>query len=629
VAGVLAGGLGEFCFGGQAPPKQHTTSITKRNNMECKNSRSDYFYTLDNLHQLRYVEKISAIGFVDPYCIEMDNFVADKDKYPDVTYPDIVNYMLFARSSVTSEELKCYKGLESYNQFLSGWVKDVKLQNFGNKVLFIGRVAHSQKLSEAPLQPWLIIEQCGKILFAHCNCMAGLGECCSHIGAVLFHIEATVKMLKSKTVTEEKAYWMLPGPLKKGDYKRVRDIDFTSPKTLKKTMNKELSSESTSTVHSQKFSNKVHEEPTENELYTFFTSLSKCGSKPAILSVVSPFSKSYTPSIISEVYPKPLTDLFQQKYYDANYIDLLEAADAVTLSISTSQITLVEEATRGQQNNKKWNHFRAGRITASRMHQVCHTSIAKPSQSLIKRICYPASYQFSTAATNWGCQHEKEALEVYKNLMDKHHEDLIISDCGFYISEDNPYIGASPDGLVSCKCCGTGSIEVKCPFCKKHDFILDATDDKKFCLEQNGTSITLKSSHPYFYQVQTQTMVCKKQYCDFFLWTEKDYHLERVYPDAEFWQKCLEKASAFFSVCILPELIGKFYSRPSLAVAEALTDHCYCQQTMEKALIQCCNNSCAIKIFHKECLRVPASVTTKNWLCPECQKKIHEKKKRK
>ena len=107
---------------------------SNRSNMECKNSRSDYFYTLDNLHQLRYVEKISAIGFVDPYCIKMDNFVADTDKYPDVTYPDIVNYMLFARSPVTNEELKCYKGLASCNQFLSGWVKDVKLQNFGNKV---------------------------------------------------------------------------------------------------------------------------------------------------------------------------------------------------------------------------------------------------------------------------------------------------------------------------------------------------------------------------------------------------------------------------------------------------------------------------------------------------------------
>ena len=143
---------------------------------------------------------------------------------------------------------------------------------------------------------------------------------------------------------------------------------------------------------------------------------------------------------------------------------------------------MVEEAIRGQQSNKKWNHFKAGRITASRMHHVCHTSIAKPSQSLIKRICYQASYQFTTAATNWGCQHEKQALEVYKNFMDKHDEDLIITDCGFYISEYNPYFGASPDGSVSCKCCGSGSIEVKCPFRKKHNFIFNATDDQKFCL---------------------------------------------------------------------------------------------------------------------------------------------------
>ena len=89
--------------------------------------------------------------------------------------------------------------------------------------------------------------------------------------------------------------------------------------------------------------------------------------------------------------------------------------------------------------------------------------------------------------------------------MDKHHEDLIITVCGFYISEDNPYIGASPDGLVSCKCCGTGSIEIKCPFCKKCDVISDATDDPKFCLEQDGTSTTLKRNRPYFYQVQTQS----------------------------------------------------------------------------------------------------------------------------
>ena len=60
----------------------------------------------------------------------MDDFVADKDKYPDAIYPDIVNYMLFTRSPVISEVLKCYTGLESYNQFLSGWVKEYQTEEF-------------------------------------------------------------------------------------------------------------------------------------------------------------------------------------------------------------------------------------------------------------------------------------------------------------------------------------------------------------------------------------------------------------------------------------------------------------------------------------------------------------------
>ena len=32
------------------------------------------------------------------------------------------------------------------------------------------------------------------------NCMAGLGEACSHVAAVLFHIEATVRLHGSATI---------------------------------------------------------------------------------------------------------------------------------------------------------------------------------------------------------------------------------------------------------------------------------------------------------------------------------------------------------------------------------------------------------------------------------------------
>lgn len=60
---------------------------------------------------------------------------------------------------------------------------------------------HSQRLSDVPLSPWIIIQPDGKVLAAHCNCMAGLGEACTHVAALLYSIEASVTdlCLKHKT----------------------------------------------------------------------------------------------------------------------------------------------------------------------------------------------------------------------------------------------------------------------------------------------------------------------------------------------------------------------------------------------------------------------------------------------
>jgi hypothetical protein len=50
--------------------------------------------------------------------------------------------------------------------------------------------------------------------------MAGIGELCSHVGAVLFAVEAAVKIRNSKTVnTEEKAYWRMPNAVNEVEYK--------------------------------------------------------------------------------------------------------------------------------------------------------------------------------------------------------------------------------------------------------------------------------------------------------------------------------------------------------------------------------------------------------------------------
>ena len=79
------------------------------------------------------------------------------------------------------------------------------------------------------------LKKSGSILAAHCNCMAGLGESCSHIGAVLFYIEYATRIRDSKACTEEKAYRLLPG-YHSVEYKEVCNIDFSAAKTLKKNL---------------------------------------------------------------------------------------------------------------------------------------------------------------------------------------------------------------------------------------------------------------------------------------------------------------------------------------------------------------------------------------------------------
>lgn len=47
---------------------------------------------------------------------------------------------------------------------------------------------HSQKMNEPPLQVWILANMDGKIICAHCTCVAGLSETCSHVGAICYAV---------------------------------------------------------------------------------------------------------------------------------------------------------------------------------------------------------------------------------------------------------------------------------------------------------------------------------------------------------------------------------------------------------------------------------------------------------
>lgn len=100
---------------------------------------------------------------------------------------------------------------------------------------------HSQQLNEPPLQPWVILSSCGKVNNGHCTCMAGLAKSCTHVGPLLFKIEAAVRIQGTKTVTDVPAYWMMPSNVDKVRVEVALKIDFTSGAAQRKELDRRIS----------------------------------------------------------------------------------------------------------------------------------------------------------------------------------------------------------------------------------------------------------------------------------------------------------------------------------------------------------------------------------------------------
>ncbi|KAK7921942.1 hypothetical protein WMY93_008844 [Mugilogobius chulae] len=108
----------------------------------------DYVETLSVEDRKRYHRKIADIG-VDPYSLSTKTLNSDSSALPPIQYYDVYHYLVLSRSFYTSEQFQAYKSLESYNQFVNGWVGEVCSSVFSDKVLILAKVKHSQSQPEA------------------------------------------------------------------------------------------------------------------------------------------------------------------------------------------------------------------------------------------------------------------------------------------------------------------------------------------------------------------------------------------------------------------------------------------------------------------------------------------------
>ena len=123
----------------------------------------------------------------------------------------------------------------------------------------------------------------------------------------------------------------------------------------------------------------------------------------------------------------------------------------------------------------------------------------------------------------------------------------------------------------------------------------------------------LSREHSYYYQVQVQLNVCDVQYGDFVVWTENGIASERIEIDREFYEKESEKVKHIFTYGVLPEIVGKWYTRkhvadvngivrPPTPLQDSSTDTeedpekpwCNCGQPTYGQMIMCEHKKCTI-----------------------------------
>ena len=115
-------------------------------------------------------------------------------------------------------------------------------------------------------------------------------------------------------------------------------------------------------------------------------------------------------------------------------------------------------------------------------------------------------------ALHWGITNEDIAWKAYLESVQETHSNLEYFDSGLHVNLNFPHLGATPDGIISCDCCGKGFIEIKCPF-KHRDKHPHEIPNRDFYLQQDeGGKFHLHDDHEYYYQVQVQLAVCDKEY---------------------------------------------------------------------------------------------------------------------
>ena len=215
-------------------------------------------------------------------------------------------------------------------------------------------------------------------------------------------------------------------------------------------------------------------------------------------------------------------------------------------------VTSEEKRRIEQASDELWYQQRKCRLTASSFGTVAKRRSKTPAKNFVMNLLYKDKL-IDTPSLRWGREHEDVARQEYA----KRNGNIELTLSGLVIDATKGWLACSPDNLATDKQSKhglLGLVEYKCPYSARHNTVTDAAKSKDFFASTKDGKVTLKRNHNYFFQIQGQMAICKRNWCDFVIWTTKEMTIERIIFDPKLWQETLPKLEFFYDKAILPEL---------------------------------------------------------------------------
>lgn len=218
-----------------------------------------------------------------------------------------------------------------------------------------------------------------------------------------------------------------------------------------------------------------------------------------------------------------------------------------------------------QSKCSKWFQARSLRLSASKQVHSIKTRSKKTIEALVSEML--DSKKVDTPALRYGIKHESDAMLEYENMFN-----VKVHKVGLLVSEKQPWLCASLDGVVTQNGCIQKIVEFKCPFSCEKLPVVDLKNNKcnvKY-LVLEGNEVHLRASNVYYTQCQTQMYVSGVQKCDLFVYTpvENGCCCVTVQRNEKFLSVLILKCEDFYFQHYLPKLLEKSINRNQVDTVE-------------------------------------------------------------